>query len=142
MRRKLDQYSNCSPTAIAEGSRAQMMHFVEDAKADIASLAKALEFYRDNWNCKPSKRYGGLEYSPTEALLDDCGNTARAALAKFPARLMAAAPDMLTALKAIVDQLDHEETGEPGGPKDWGAHWRGLHCNAAAAIAKATGEDL
>lgn len=50
------------------------------AEAKAERLQKALEFYVNNWKCKPNKRYGGLEYSPNEALLDDCGNTARAAL--------------------------------------------------------------
>lgn len=43
-------------------------------------MVRALKFYRDNWQIKTNKRYGGLEYSPKEALLDDCGNIARAAL--------------------------------------------------------------
>lgn len=43
-------------------------------------LIEALEFYRDAWNMKPNKRYGGLEWSPKETLLDDCGNRAREAL--------------------------------------------------------------
>src|SRR6185369_7651349 len=52
--------------------------------------------------------------------------------------LIAAAPDLLAALKAIVDQLDHEDTGEPGlAARDWIANWQTLHDNAAAAVAKA-----
>lgn len=54
------------------------------AEAHVAKLREALEFYRDSWSCKTNKRYGGLEWSPTEALLDDCGNVARAALTRSP----------------------------------------------------------
>lgn len=43
MRRALEQYASCSPDAIASGSKAQMMYFVEDAKADIALLAEQLD---------------------------------------------------------------------------------------------------
>lgn len=46
----------------------------------ITRLEVALEFYRDAWDFKTNKRYGGLEWSPKEELLDDCGNVARAAL--------------------------------------------------------------
>ena len=37
--RNPSQYAQCSPKAIAEGSIAQMLHFVEDAKKDIVSLS-------------------------------------------------------------------------------------------------------
>lgn len=43
-------------------------------------LVQALKFYRDAWDMKPNKRYGGLEWSPKESLLDDCGEIARTAL--------------------------------------------------------------
>lgn len=39
MKRSLDRYAGTSPEAVASGSSAQMMYFVEDAKADIAVLA-------------------------------------------------------------------------------------------------------
>lgn len=42
MRRSLERYQLCSADAIASGSKAQMMYFVEDAKADIATLAHSL----------------------------------------------------------------------------------------------------
>lgn len=45
-------------------------------------LVKALQFYADAWNCKPNKRYGYLEWSPKEELLDDCGNKAKEALSQ------------------------------------------------------------
>lgn len=41
LRRPLATYQGCSPKAVASGSTAQMMYFVEDAKADIATLAQA-----------------------------------------------------------------------------------------------------
>lgn len=47
---------------------------------EIARLREALEFYASAWNFKTNKRYGGLEWSPTESLLDDCGNRAKEAL--------------------------------------------------------------
>lgn len=50
----------------------------------------------------------------------------------------AAAPNLFDALKAIVDQLDSEEMGEPGlGAKDWINHWQKLHDNADAALSEA-----
>lgn len=48
---------------------------------EIEDLKRALEFYRDGFEFITNKRYGGLEWKPTEALLDDCGNTARAVIA-------------------------------------------------------------
>lgn len=41
LRRPLSQYAGCTPNGVASGSEAQMMYFVEDAKADIASLARS-----------------------------------------------------------------------------------------------------
>lgn len=46
----------------------------------IRTLINALEFYKNGFHPFPNKRYGGLEYRPTEALLDDCGNIARDAI--------------------------------------------------------------
>lgn len=43
LRRSLATYQACSPNAVASGSKAQMMYFVEDAKADIATLAALLD---------------------------------------------------------------------------------------------------
>ena len=43
MRRSLDQYKNAVPQAVADGSRAQMIYFVEDAQMDILELYRALE---------------------------------------------------------------------------------------------------
>ena len=42
MRRSLRRYRDCTPEAVSGGSKAQMLHFVSDAKADIAELASAL----------------------------------------------------------------------------------------------------
>jgi hypothetical protein len=48
-----------------------------------ARLVEALSFYRDAWKYKINNRYGGLEWSPKDELLDDCGNRARALLAEL-----------------------------------------------------------
>lgn len=42
LRRSLERYEGCTANAIASGSKAQMMYFVEDAKADIATMGAAL----------------------------------------------------------------------------------------------------
>jgi hypothetical protein len=49
-------------------------------KAENERLREALKFYRDGWDFKTTKKRSGLEWHPKEALLDDCGNIARAAL--------------------------------------------------------------
>ncbi|MCX5581358.1 hypothetical protein OSH12_23955, partial [Kaistia terrae] len=43
-------------------------------RAENAGMLEALKFYGDAWMCGTNKRYGGLEWKPKEALLDDCGN--------------------------------------------------------------------
>ena len=43
LNRDLILYEKCSPEAVAQGSAAQMFYFVQDAKADIATLATRLE---------------------------------------------------------------------------------------------------
>lgn len=53
---------------------------IRELEAENARLREALTFYRDRWAYTPNKRYGGLEWRPSETLLDDCGNIARAAL--------------------------------------------------------------
>jgi len=53
---------------------------IEALEAENARLREALTFYRDKWAYTPNKRFGGLEWRPTETLLDDCGNIARSAL--------------------------------------------------------------
>jgi len=50
------------------------------AMGRVKVLETALKFYRGAWSFKTSKRYGGLEWFPTEQLLDDCGNVATDAL--------------------------------------------------------------
>jgi hypothetical protein len=45
LKRPLSSYANCTARAISDGSPAQVFHFVEDAKHDIAAMAKALEWY-------------------------------------------------------------------------------------------------
>jgi len=46
LKRKPEQYAGASPNAIASGSKAQMMYFVEDAKSDIAALLDHIEALR------------------------------------------------------------------------------------------------
>ena len=48
-----------------------------------ANTIAALRFYRDAWTFKTNKHHPGLEWSPKEELLDDCGNRARLALAAY-----------------------------------------------------------
>ena len=40
------------------------------------------EFYRDEWASAPNKRHGGMDCTPSKALLDDAGFRARAALGR------------------------------------------------------------
>ncbi len=42
LKRSLERYAGCCPETIAQGSKAQVVFFIEDAKADIASMAAAL----------------------------------------------------------------------------------------------------
>lgn len=42
LHRPLATYQGCKPDAVSSGSQAQMMKFVEDAQADIATLAATL----------------------------------------------------------------------------------------------------
>jgi hypothetical protein len=43
LNRTLDRWAGCASCAIASGSTAQMMYFVDDAKADIATLAAEID---------------------------------------------------------------------------------------------------
>lgn len=52
----------------------------------MSKFVEALQFYADAWKSKSNKLYGGLEWSPTEALLDDCGNRAKEAIAALSAK--------------------------------------------------------
>lgn len=57
------------------------------AKAN-AELLAGLEFYRDGFRYHPKRSVTGIslsEWKPTERLLDDCGETARALLDKHKA---------------------------------------------------------
>ncbi|CDM57637.1 putative predicted protein [Rhizobium favelukesii] len=50
--RTLERYAACSAKAIAEGSLAQVMYFIDDAKKDIATLAAdrdRIERNREMW---------------------------------------------------------------------------------------------
>jgi hypothetical protein len=64
---------------------AQTHHAIEIVRSvnGLPEAIAALEFYRDAWSSKPNKHYGGLEWSPKEGLLDDCGERARATLTKL-----------------------------------------------------------
>jgi len=53
------------------------------AEAKLEEAAKVLEFYRDGFTFTTNARYGGLEWKPTDTLLDDCGNAARTFLANL-----------------------------------------------------------
>lgn len=43
LERTLQQYENGAPSLIADGSRAQVIYFIADAKKDVATLARHLE---------------------------------------------------------------------------------------------------
>jgi hypothetical protein len=49
-------------------------------QARVAKMEAALKFYADAWCFTTHPKRPGLEWKPKEALLDDCGNIARAAL--------------------------------------------------------------
>lgn len=53
---------------------------LDTARAEIERLRAALAFYRDGFTFITDKRRPGLAWVPTETLLDDCGNIARATL--------------------------------------------------------------
>lgn len=60
----------------------QMSIKVEALVAKLAVAEKALEFYRDGFKYHPKRTSTGInvsEWKPTQTLLDDCGETARAA---------------------------------------------------------------
>lgn len=57
------------------------------SQAEIQRLRTALAFYRDGFQFHTNPRRAGLEWKPTEALLDDCGNIARIALAEHDTAL-------------------------------------------------------
>lgn len=62
LKRKLTQYSNCSPDAIAQGSSAQMMYFVADAKHDIAILSARIEAQEAEIARLKSDRMESIDY--------------------------------------------------------------------------------
>lgn len=58
-----------------------------ELEAKLAAANKALEFYRDGFKYHPKRTATGInisEWKPTNALLEDCGETARAALEAKP----------------------------------------------------------
>lgn len=84
-----DEYSE-SRDAIASALSAREARGRAEAEALLAAgreragrMEKALAFYRDGFQYKPKRTRTGVDLStwePTPALLDDCGETARAAL--------------------------------------------------------------
>ncbi|NTA79918.1 hypothetical protein G6L13_05390 [Agrobacterium tumefaciens] len=56
-------------------------HRAEAAEAGVKRLREELKFYGDAWCFTTNPKRAGLEWKPKEALLDDCGNRARTALA-------------------------------------------------------------
>ena len=56
---------------------------IKALEAKLAAAERALEFYRDGFKYHPKRTSTGInvsEWKPTQTLLDDCGETARAAL--------------------------------------------------------------
>ena len=83
-------YILATPDALSEAPEVQAMiaeavERAEAAEAENARLREALEFYRNGFERKAKRSRTGLllsvDYTPTQALLDDCGNRAIAALA-------------------------------------------------------------
>lgn len=57
-----------------------MANDCNSAEADAKALRAALKFYADAWRYTTHPTRPGLEWTPKEELLDDCGNAARQAL--------------------------------------------------------------
>jgi len=56
---------------------------IRTLRTEVERLREALTFYRDGFQYHPKRTKTGInlsEWKPTEALLDDCGERARAAL--------------------------------------------------------------
>lgn len=71
--------------------------------AENAALKDSANFYRMGF--KPTKGAFGIEYKPTEALLDDCGNNAINAL-KTPATDAAIAEIKAQGVDELISLLD------------------------------------
>lgn len=68
-------------------SRDEWRGKAEALETKLAVAEKALEFYRDSFKYYPKRTSTGInvsEWKPTQALLDDCGETARAVLGGNP----------------------------------------------------------
>lgn len=93
MKRKLSQYANCTARAVSDGSPAQVYHFVEDAKHDIAEMAKALRTARDAIVKTECPRPISHEMAVDCAKAGECGCCYGGALAEIEAVLMSEATD-------------------------------------------------
>lgn len=70
-------------------------------RALLERAREALSFYSAGFTPRLTKRYGGLEYKPTEALLNDCGNRAAAVV-----REIEEAPEILINLATLAGATD------------------------------------
>lgn len=82
---------------------------VEKLAAENAKLADCANFYRLGF--KPVKGAFGIEYRPTEQLLDDCGNTALEAIKTpatdyFLAEVRAQGVD--SAINTVIAMMNHQ----------------------------------
>lgn len=82
-----------------EASNARLVQLA----AENAKLADCANFYRLGF--KPAKGAFGIEYRPTEQLLDDCGNTALEAI-KTPATDAFLAEVRASARKDFIDRIE------------------------------------
>ncbi|HDT0316012.1 TPA: hNH endonuclease [Citrobacter amalonaticus] len=82
-----------------EASNARLVQLA----AENAKLADCANFYRLGF--KPAKGAFGIEYRPTEQLLDDCGNTALEAI-KTPATDAFLAEVRAQARNELIDELE------------------------------------
>ncbi|HFN3556415.1 TPA: hypothetical protein ACHFNM_002662 [Enterobacter hormaechei] len=87
-----------------EASNARLVQLA----AENAKLADCANFYRLGF--KPAKGAFGIEYRPTEQLLDDCGNTALEAI-------------KTTATDSFLDEVRAQVWIEGNQPAEFGRYW-------------------
>jgi hypothetical protein len=68
MRRSIERYAACDAKAIAGGSEAQTIFFIEDAKADIRELAAALQECADYFDNRADADHDGEGFVPNEEM--------------------------------------------------------------------------